>query len=272
MLHKKFQKTENTFFFESCDYYGKRKSQYERHLQTIKHKNSKCYINATEKVRECLCGNKYKHHSSYFRHKKVCSYYIQNTFSTDETNDLVKTLIKQNNKIHEQMMDIIPKISDGVNTTNINNNIINVQMFLNDKCADAMSIQKFVNSLSITLDDLKRDIASALTNTVIKNLQPMPVCERPIHYKTTSEWYIKDDTSGWQKNTGERLLTDATFGIMRNWLKEFESEYPLWMENDKLRDMYVKIAGTSSSEISERDKQTVLNTIGGICLLDTCET
>jgi len=119
------------------------------------------------------------------------------------------------------------------------------------------------------LDDLQRDTASALTNTVIKNLQPLSLRDRPVHCKASSEWYIKDDTTGWQRNTGERLIAAAAFGIQRNWLKEFEREYPKWMENEKLRDMYVRIAGTSSSDISERDKEAVLKAIGGACMLDT---
>ena len=50
MLQKKFQKEDFKFYCEKCNYFGKRKSQYERHLQTNKHKNNECYKKATEKV------------------------------------------------------------------------------------------------------------------------------------------------------------------------------------------------------------------------------
>ena len=39
MLQKEFQKKNFKFYCEKCDYYSKRKSQFERHLQTNKHKN-----------------------------------------------------------------------------------------------------------------------------------------------------------------------------------------------------------------------------------------
>ena len=90
MLQKEFHKNGFKFYCEKCDYYSKRKSQFERHLQTNKHKNNECYTNATEKVPyKCLCGKIYKHHSSFYRHKKECKY---KTISSDSivSDDIIR--------------------------------------------------------------------------------------------------------------------------------------------------------------------------------------
>ena len=266
-----------------CPYITERPCDWYRHCNTKRHK---ALLGSGEKSQEVLssisqrsendieltcseCGKTIGSRTSLWRHKKKClseSSTIQNT----SKNNLIELLASATLALQEAV-DVNRKLAERTPSNNVvigNNNCININVFLNENCGNAMSIQRFANGLSIALDDLKRDTASALTNTVIKNLQPLSLQDRPIHCKASSEWYIKDDTTGWQRNTGERLIAAAAFGIQRNWLKVFEREYPKWMENDKLRDLYVKIAGTSSADISERDKEAVLKTIGGACMLD----
>ena len=67
----------DNFVCEVCDYVTSRKSQYERHLSTPKHKNTtNTTINTTNLVPKssenfiCECGKEYKHHSSLWNHKK----------------------------------------------------------------------------------------------------------------------------------------------------------------------------------------------------------
>ena len=75
MLGKKFNEDFFKFHCEKCNYYGKRKSQYERHLQTKKHLNKNASNFASKKVHyECACGKKYVHDSSYYRHKLKCNF------------------------------------------------------------------------------------------------------------------------------------------------------------------------------------------------------
>lgn len=59
-----------------CNYFTNRKSQYDRHLNTEKHK----MIYAVEKYKmlttnyySCVCGKFYKYDSGYYRHKKNCT-------------------------------------------------------------------------------------------------------------------------------------------------------------------------------------------------------
>jgi len=276
MLQEKFQKEGFKFHCEKCNYFGKRKSQYERHLQTNKHKNNECYKKATEKVQYiCLCGKKFKHHSSFYRHKKECKYTEPETLTTDATVDLVKTLINQNQKLQQQIQDIIPKLSDTNKTTNINsnNNIINVQMFLNDKCADAMSIQNFANQLLITMDDLTKSKKDCISNVVLKNLKPLSLTERPFHCTNLKkkEWFVKDETEGWEEDTGEKLIKNTEYGIQRKWCNEVEKRYPDWMKDDAAKDRYIKIAGSTTAALDEKTKLKLLRELASEATLNTGE-
>jgi len=276
MLQKEFQKEPFKFHCEKCNYYGKRKSQYDRHLQTEKHKNAECYTNATEKVQHtCLCGKKFKHHSSFYRHKKGCKYTKPDMLTTDATVDLVKTLINQNQKLQQQIQEIIPKLSDTNKTTNINsnNNIINVQMFLNDKCADAMSIQNFANQLLITMDDLTKSKKDCISNVVLKNLKPLSLTERPFHCTdiNNKSWFVKDETEGWEEDTGEKLIKNTEYGIQRKWCNEFEKRYPDWMKDDAAKDRYIKIAGSTTATLDEKTKLKLLRELASEATLNTGE-
>ena len=286
MITKKFQNNDQNFNCEICNYTGKRLSQYERHLQTKKHLKQAMVINGNKKVPNkiysCECGKIYKYNSGYSRHKKTCEYISKKNNEESSmlanSDSIVKMLhdaMKQNNLLQEKMIamqndhdkaikeqnkvihDIIPKIG---NQTNSNNNIINVQMFLNEKCGDAMSIQNFANQLFITMDDLNQNKKDCISNVVIKNLKPLSITQRPFHCTDikNKEWFVKDEKEGWEEDNGEKLIKTAEYGIQKKWCNAFEHMYPDWMKDDKLRDKYIEIAGSTTSEISEKIKLKLL--------------
>ena len=86
MLNKYAQNKTERFNCEQCDYQTSKKSSWNQHLATRKHMNAtKCYINATNAIQKyahdlsditcSVCGKEYKHYSSLYRHKKICSEY-----------------------------------------------------------------------------------------------------------------------------------------------------------------------------------------------------
>ena len=91
LVPKKFQK----FQCKSCDYYTNRYSQYERHLNTAKHKmvtngdnlvqnRSDCYL--------CSCGKEFKYRQGLSRHKKNCNGKPSNSNETTITTGSTETL------------------------------------------------------------------------------------------------------------------------------------------------------------------------------------
>lgn len=90
------------FFCEKCNYSTERKSQYERHLMTAKHKKSYIsYKSVTEKVPKgskpfsCECGMIFNHRQNLYSHRKICKI-IEINNSNNDFNDAVENTIKEN--------------------------------------------------------------------------------------------------------------------------------------------------------------------------------
>ena len=294
MLVNSVQNIPFKFVCINCDYHSNKKSQYTRHLKTKKHILKNASRDASEKEPYvCSCGKVYLHDSSYYRHRKTCKSSTDIIVTEENADDnvvindtnvlrLLQETMTQNKALQEQMIamqvehettickqnevlkDIIPKLGETLTSTtnniNSNNNIINVQMFLNDKCADAMSIQNFANKLLITMDDLTKSKKDCISNVVLKNLKPLSLTERPFHCTNVKnkEWFVKDETEGWEEDDGEKLIKNTEFGIQKKWCDEFERRYPDWMKDDAAKDRYIKIAGSTTAALDEKTKLKLL--------------
>ena len=66
----------HVFVCEKCDFKSSKESNYKLHLDTIKHKRlhetTKKMPNMDKQKFNCMCGNKYNHHSSLAKHKRTC--------------------------------------------------------------------------------------------------------------------------------------------------------------------------------------------------------
>jgi hypothetical protein len=71
MDNKKTKKTTEKYCCKNCDFNTSKKYDYERHLQTKKHKNN---IMDNQKTIKCECGKTYKYLSGLSKHKKQCTY------------------------------------------------------------------------------------------------------------------------------------------------------------------------------------------------------
>ena len=108
-------KISREYICEQCNYITYKTSNYKQHLNTNKHKKLK---NATKNssLLSCMCGKKYKHHSSYYRHKKNCNYNENGDFTpksqgvkkevNEEVNykEVILTLLNQNKELQELLI------------------------------------------------------------------------------------------------------------------------------------------------------------------------
>ena len=135
----------------------------------------------------CVCGNSYKHRSGLSRHKQTCTYNEvcdtsedtpsnEDPLNESQTNaatilenpSLVVELLKQNKEFKDLILEerrefqqIIKEMSKNMgnntvnnNNTNINsNNKFNLNVFLNEKCKNAMTLKDFVKSINISIQD-----------------------------------------------------------------------------------------------------------------------
>ena len=78
-LTQKVPKVPKLYICDVCDYSSNRKSQYQRHLSTDKHKILTNTYNLVPKgskplMHSCICGKSYKYRQSLYNHKKQSQY------------------------------------------------------------------------------------------------------------------------------------------------------------------------------------------------------
>jgi hypothetical protein len=225
---KKLLKVAPSFLCEFCDYSTSKKSSFDKHLSTDKHKkatnDTKMILNDTKKSPKvakscqneikCICGKIYKYKCNYYRHKKDCTY-SEPTLETQHniSNDLILELIKQNHDLSSQNSELTNKIMDicknGTTTNNNSHNnshnkTFNLQLFLNETCKDAMNIMDFVESIKLQLTDLENvgevGFVDGISNIIVKNLNELDITKRPVHCtdKKREVLYVKDEDK-WEK-------------------------------------------------------------------------
>lgn len=192
MEMKKMPKNAKIFECKKCRFICSKKSNYDSHLMTSKHK-MEIYGNMMEiekmPLHKCCCGKSYKTNSGLWKHRKTCpknakkcliengdklnqytSFNSDDNYNTDIIDkDLIMALIKENSDLKEMMMDnqskmmeqqhkmldVIKNSTPSINYTQNNNKTFNLQLFLNETCKNAMNIMDFVESLKLQLSDLE---------------------------------------------------------------------------------------------------------------------
>jgi len=244
MIGNLVHKSSKKFNCEKCNYVTSRKSQYERHLNTAKHK---MIVNdspeSSKKIDieyKCICGKIYKYDSGYYRHKKKCNYVdselIDNTPpNTMIDSSLVIELLKENKELRELMVEQNKHIIDiaknsgnttNNNTTNItNNNKFNLNVFLNETCKDAINLNDFIQSIELNVNDFintgELGFVKGISNIMVERIRDMEPHTRPIHCTDLKREvvYVKDSDK-WAKEDENKTHLRKAVRIVANKNKE----------------------------------------------------
>uniref|UniRef100_A0A6C0I7U5 C2H2-type domain-containing protein n=1 Tax=viral metagenome TaxID=1070528 RepID=A0A6C0I7U5_9ZZZZ len=305
-------KTEKSPNFEckSCDYICSKHSDYIKHTKTAKHAKMEIkYIqNTKQNDYFCECGKQYSYHSGLWKHKKTCDgvatkspicekNYIDNHEPTNneiieilkvqmvENQELRNFMMEQQKQMMEQMMeqqkqmiDLASK-SSVTNTINSNsncnnNNTFNLQVFLNEKCKDALNINEFVDSIKIQISDLENfahvDYPDGISKIFVKNLNNVDTYLRPIHCSDLKRevLYIKNNNE-WVKETDDKTLLKNAIKKIANknirqineWVKEHPGcQDPRTKQNVKYNKIVMNsMSGGTVEEQQENMEQIVKN-------------
>ena len=268
MTTENAQKSANFFVCENCDYKSSKKSDFNRHLLTPKHKNTTFLQLYTTKSAQkndivtnfsCECGKSYPYRASLHNHKKKCIFPDKNARKkrTDElacntndeqvilTNDIIIKLLNDNKEMRDiitkqqdhmmkqqnQISELIPMVGSN-NNNHIQNNKFNIQVFLNERCKDAINMSDFIKSIRVSLQQLdytkQNGLVNGLTNVIIENMNKLGLYQRPIHCTDIKResLYIKDDDN-WEKDVNKDKIRKAIkdvstkqFCALSNWTKE----------------------------------------------------
>ena len=274
-----------------CNYNTLRKSQYERHILSAKHKrltntdenSSEC---STPVHFRCICNKKYKHKQSLYNHKKKCTFLKENQekeenqentiIDKDEKDlnykDMFLTMINENKELRKVITELIPNVGNNNNSHNTINNKqrFNINVFLNEQCKDALTMNQFMDQIKVNIEDLmytkNKGITAGVSNLFIKNMNKLSLYERPIHCTDTKREtvYIKSDgeegdsNGQWEKDTEKEKLKKAistmTFVQSKN-LKLYTDANPDWMDKQDKQDEYVLMMRECMDDI-KKDNRT----------------
>jgi len=248
-------KNAEKLYCEKCNFKCFKKSNWEIHLLTRKHKNriklndfeyKKYQIMPNCQIFKCKkCDKEYKARNSLWYHEKKCNVKEIETDDIPVTNltNLITEIIKDNNEIikdnNEFKQLIIELCKNGINNniitnnTNCNNKTFNLHVFLNETCKNAMNIMDFANSIQLKLTDLENigelGYVEGISKIIIDNLKLLDVTERPVHCSDFKRdvLYVKDSDK-WEKENDNytkikkviNCITDKNISLIPKWKKE----------------------------------------------------
>ena len=175
---------------------------------------------------------------------KITPAELQNMITdTQFCKKMVVELIKTNNNLQAQILEMMkntqsqsietipPSSTIGVasngnnntinaNTTNNSNNpTFNMNLFLNEKCKDAMNMKDFVNSIQLNMTDLENvgrlGYVEGMSNIFIDNLQKTDVYKIPVHCSDVKRetLYVKEDDQ-WEREGPDHVkMTNAVLAV-----------------------------------------------------------
>jgi hypothetical protein len=204
------------------------------------------------------------------------------------TKEMFITLIKNSEEMmklmKEQQLMVPNQVINNNNTTNNNNiknnnnNTFNLNIFLNEKCKDALNMSEFIDTLKITLEDLlfskTNGISRGVTDVMIKGLKQLDIYKRPIHCTDLKRdiMYIKDEDR-WKKDDNHHMMRDTIVQIAdkeRTALQQWAIENPDWVETERKQLEYLTMMRSICEPIEnyENYERKIVKNLGKEILVD----
>lgn len=239
-----------------CFYKTDKKGDYKKHLTTQKHKK-----NTTNKLDLVCkyCGRRYQYSSSLCKHLTKCNKNDSNMLVLEQKNQIKDLQILLKETLESQSKIVNNLVNKVGNTTN---NTMQINIFLNNECKNAMNLTDFIQSLSLSVDDLKytkdNGYVKGITNIFVKNLKDLRPKERPIYCSNVEdmEFYIKDKNQ-WQYDLQNRNLdksiehiTQKQIQAIVNWRKS----HPSWDKTEAGTKEYTEMI---KSVVGNKDEEKI---------------
>lgn len=164
------------------------------------------------------------------------------------------------------------------NTNNNSNNQFNIQLFLDEKCKDAMNLSNFIGNIQVSNQDLENNaengFVKGISKILIENLRQMSLYERPIHCTDVKRetMYIKEEDQ-WAKEEDTKKLNEAIQEVSRKSLIQYfqwKEENPEHTNLDSDVGMKCMAISKNSMAGSNRDEyyNKIIKTVAKETVLD----
>jgi len=223
-----------TFECKKCNYCTIKKGNYDKHIITKKHLASPHQCNT--------CNKTYTTKSGLWKHMITCA-----------NKNICNVLLKQQEELLEhikqqqqQITELIPKIG---------NQKININVFLQEECKDAINWGDFLNMLEIKMYDVSNTLSDNIIQTVTESIQQLGMYKRPIHcidvkrkkmcIKHENNWehdMVKVEDTLRKSNT---FIHQKYIGLLKQW----EQEHPTWFLNENETENYTQLTSQIMSSV-----------------------
>ena len=222
--------TISKYVCELCNYQTNIISHYKRHLKCAKHiEKGKIRNEKKDKFSDDLSDGsmvetEYDSFEEEEEEEEITTKEIKEGFCMMQ--GMFCELIKSN----QQLATIVQNGTNHITNINNNNtNNFNLNLFLNETCKDAINLKDFIESIEVSIMDLKKlgnkGYVEGISSLMIDKLNELDVTKRPIHSTDVkrNSIYIKDDDE-WEKDEKEKLMS-TLWDVARLETRALESKY-----------------------------------------------
>ena len=263
MITENTQKNSLNFECKNCNFNTSKQNDYKRHLLTDKHKrlqnNDKSGVENKKYI--CDCGREYKYRQGLYNHRKSCkgekkeTAIIENEENVDYKSMFLE-MINENKELRKTITEMIPKMGN-----NNNNNIkqkFNINVFLNEKCKDALSLDEFIDKIEVSMKNLlttkEKGQVNGISNIIMENMNKLSLYERPLHCtdKKRETLYVKNNE--WEKDDNKEHINKALKKVESKQLKNLNvwlEEHPNYMNNPIEQEEFAQLMSECGKSIDD---------------------
>ena len=269
---KKSEKIRKKYLCEICNYNTCDKKDFSKHCSTRKHKMEIMEINGNDEPvaqqtsgYSCsICGKKYATNAGLWKHNKKCLPVPEETNANMQvylpTDDIIKNYIvsvveqnaelknmfvQQNTELQEiktllaeqpAQISTINNIQNNIHNNKTINNQFNLNVFLQEKCKDALNMNEFIDTLQINTDSVEytgtHGYVNGITKIFMDGLNQLDTYKRPIHCTDLKRetLYIKEEDK-WEKDTEDKAKFKQVLDTVANrnmaQVRHWEEKNPL---------------------------------------------
>ena len=227
-----------------------------------------------------FCKRPYINRTGLWRHNKkygtTCIVKAMETSkiqNTDELKNMIHTMMQLNQEFKSQILELYKTTAANAaanaatmmvaspltynntnNMTNCYNQTYNLQIFLKERCKDAMNMKDFVDSIQLNTDDLesvgKLGYVEGISNILISNLNKTELHKRPVHCSDIKRetLYVKDADKWEQDSPDYRKMTNAVLAVEHKNVQlmgEWAAQHPRCMDSNSNENVqYFKLSKT----------------------------
>jgi hypothetical protein len=301
---KNEEKREN-FVCEKCNFVCSYKSDFYRHCGTRKHAAlTQLTVLVTEKSTEenkqhvCShCHKKYRSREGLWKHHKVCKPVETESHpdpppvgpaNGESMHNYIMLLLEQNQELKKELVELAKNQNTTIihnnnnNSKTINNTQFNLNVFLQERCKDALNMSQFIDTLEINPQSVEytgtHGYVNGITKIFMDGLNQLDIHERPIHCTDLKRetLYIKENDK-WEKDTEEKTkfkhalatVVNRNIAQVSHWEKENpRSQIPETEEYEFYFDIVRQSLGGGNHDVTARNNDKILRAIAGKVYLD----